>query len=999
MDEFIKNNTIKQIYISESLTNSTAFDLYKSLLTNYCCCNTSTIFFGVYTLNDILKIKNHKGPKFVYWSGNDANIANKNRIKVINTLKYLNINKHLCSTKLIQSNLNILKLNSTIININQSKYIDKYFDITKINQIYISSSLIHLKDQIFNKYELKPYENLNDDCIFFGLYNSDDIDKLNKHKGKKYLMWGGNDALFESKAFYYNYVNKNNLYHIAISDDLFDRLRKFDIDPYIFKLNLVNKELFKPVNKLGDKIFIYNGVKKGNEETYGKLIYENIVKMLPEFDFIYSNELNLPNSEMPNIYSQCFIGLRLTKNDGNANIVQELEAMNIPVIHNLSNYGLKWNSEDDIINHILSYSKFNEFDISNNNLKYFYKTIDSFTNLIKDYKNILFICGDEPGYGGAATNCNMLQDYYSKDHNTYTIYFNFDNKLNFAYSNDRYTTIDINKINNAFNKLNFDPDLIVLKSFINYDLKKNFKCPVFYCIGGIFTNNLDKPYTELKTKSEYDEYINLSVLKQISISDKSFSNSKRTKDILKNIYNLDTTLFYSGFIPYYGQKIIEDSNFENRKYDYGLIISDFDRKIKNAEETIKILKEKKNVLLVGKNSSKYNKYGFECIENVNHNKMTKLYKDIKFIQQNSFYDSYSNVMIEGAFNGTKIKKTVVVSSTQYPGYGGAATNAYAIIKFLRKEGYNTVGVFFHSKLDVNYDPDEIGGIFLYDYKFEEDKVLDDAVKYFGVKPDICLAKNYMAPIYCKRVFNCYTVYLVSGINHLPLFYKDKTATDILNDNFLIKDINFAEVKCNEDCDLIVLNSMLSLNLFNKIYPTFNDKIYQYPIDTTNLLNIDYNTNCDNKEYDILICCSNLERVDKNNMFLINVLKSENFNKYSKIIIGENNNKYKDIPNSICTGLLDQKKCIEYMNKCKLLLFPSLADANSNTVRESYYNKCLPLITENIGFYELFPDFLICKTYEMGEWSSKIHYVLENYDNLKDTKINYLQKCKKLLSII
>ena len=39
----------------------------------------------------------------------------------------------------------------------------------------------------------------------------------------------------------------------------------------------------------------------------------------------------------------------------------------------------------------------------------------------------------------------------------------------------------------------------------------------------------------------------------------------------KGIINLDTTLFYSGFIPYYGQKIIEDSNFENRKYDYGLI--------------------------------------------------------------------------------------------------------------------------------------------------------------------------------------------------------------------------------------------------------------------------------------------------------------------------------------------------------------------------------------------------------------------------------------------
>ena len=72
----------------------------------------------------------------------------------------------------------------------------------------------------------------------------------------------------------------------------------------------------------------------------------------------------------------------------------------------------------------------------------------------------------------------------------------------------------------------------------------------------------------------------------------------------------------------------------------------------------------------------------------------------------------------------------------------------------------------------------------------------------------------------------------------------------------------------------------------------------------------------------------------------------------------------------------REKCVEYMNKCKLLLFPSLADANSNTVREAYYNKCLPLITKNIGFYELFPDFLVCKNYEIEEWSSKIQYILD-----------------------
>ena len=93
-------------------------------------------------------------------------------------------------------------------------------------------------------------------------------------------------------------------------------------------------------------------------------------------------------------------------------MVQEMEAMNIPVVHNLSDYGLKWDCVDDIINIILT-SSFDDDKITNNNLNIIYKNIDYFTNLISEFNNILFICGDYPGYGGAATNCNELQNFYS----------------------------------------------------------------------------------------------------------------------------------------------------------------------------------------------------------------------------------------------------------------------------------------------------------------------------------------------------------------------------------------------------------------------------------------------------------------------------------------------------------------------------------------------------------------------------------------------------------
>jgi hypothetical protein len=59
---------------------------------------------------------------------------------------------------------------------------------------------------------------------------------------------------------------------------------------------------------------------------------------------------------------------------------------------------------------------------------------------------------------------------------------------------------------------------------------------------------------------------------------------------------------------------------------------------------------------------------------------------------------------------TKIQKKIIVSSTQYPYYGGAATNAYALIKFFRSYGHRVAGIYFIDK-NVNIDPENIGGVF------------------------------------------------------------------------------------------------------------------------------------------------------------------------------------------------------------------------------------------------------------------------------------------------
>jgi glycosyltransferase involved in cell wall biosynthesis len=332
-----------------------------------------------------------------------------------------------------------------------------------------------------------------------------------------------------------------------------------------------------------------------------------------------------------------------------------------------------------------------------------------------------------------------------------------------------------------------------------------------------------------------------------------------------------------------------------------------------------------------------------------------------------------------------LKPVIVVSSTQYPGYGGAATNAYAIIKFLRSKDFNVVGVFFHNTLNVNYDPDNIGGIFLYLYKYEESKVVKDAFGYLKTNPTLCLAKNYRAPLFCKKIFKCYTVYLVSGINHFRLFYSNMSAISFLNPNFVNTHILRDEVETNTKCDSIVVNSHLTHKIFSKIYPEFMHKLRE-PVDTTVCIKkIDEKYI---KTIDIVLICSNFKRAAKNNLFLYDVLRNQAFHKYSKVIIGNNSVIFKKIPNTTCYPLQKQKDCLRFMAKSKVLLHPSFFDSNSNTIREAYYHGCLPLITRNVGYYELFPNYLICNDFSITEWSKKLYYLLYNYDEVKNTQIKF-----------
>lgn len=654
--------------------------------------------------------------------------------------------------------------------------------------------------------------------------------------------------------------------------------------------------------------------------------------------------------------------------------------------------------------------RYNLFDnnIEAEQLPYIYENITKIKDWIITHKKILFLCSDYPGYGGAATNCHDIQNFISNYCETYSVYWNYKNEKNIKLENKKnFKIVQFDDLSNILINISqeFIPDLIILKSAIHLNLKKIFNCKVVFFIPGIYKNTLNIHYT-LLNKEQHDIHVNNDIISQIKYSDFSFSNSSHTADIIKKYYNIDVGIFYSGFINFYNKKIYNDDNFNHRKYEYGVIVSNFDRPIKNIETIINFLKNKKNVILIGKNSKKYKAYGFNYIEFLDRDVIDDYYTKIKYIVQDSFFESCSNVKIEALFNGCKIfhMPYVIISSTQYPGYGGAATNAYKLIKFYRENGIKTFGLFFYDMPVVNYDPENIGGIYLANN--HQDKIATYNIKtyvynYLKHKPTICLAKNYVAPVICKKIFNCYTIYLVSGMNYskknLEIF-KNSNCSNILDFDFNYKD-NILEIECNNISDLIVINSKLCMDIFKKKYPEYCFKIYKNYIDTTNILYENIEPININKKYDIILCCSNLTRLVKNNLFLIDILNDIKLKNYKKCIIGNSNEYFQGIPNTNLFGLLTQKECESYFQESKLLLFPSLFDANPNTVREALANNCLVLTTKNIGFYEILPNEFICNSYNKNEWIEKILFILKNYENLKNIEVNFKNCSEEIINMI
>jgi hypothetical protein len=239
--------------------------------------------------------------------------------------------------------------------------------------------------QFFKKQILKTYPNLklgwdpNKPCIFFGIYNQNDINAILNHKSQGLIIWGGSDSMRDTLLNFVKQLDKSRFFSIAQSKWVSDDLKRFGILHKQLPWYSLDKESFRPIKK-GKKVYIY--MPTNRKIFYGNEMYMSIKKHI-DYEVIVGDG-KIPYEKMTEIYAECFIGLRLVPHDGLGSTVQEMGLMGIKCVHNgNSPSALNYKTVDDIIVHIEKEAK--TIDMKDEALA---KKVDEYLNIRDDFFHV-----------------------------------------------------------------------------------------------------------------------------------------------------------------------------------------------------------------------------------------------------------------------------------------------------------------------------------------------------------------------------------------------------------------------------------------------------------------------------------------------------------------------------------------------------------------------------------------------------------------------------------
>jgi len=217
-----------------------------------------------------------------------------------------------------------------------------------VKQLQTSGGVIFFHAEMAKKYNLVDYYNNNKPALFMGCYNKSDMNNIINHKGFVLLLWLGTDAMriTSDRA---KLLNRHNIHHIAQSEYIARDLKRAGLKYKRLNIAITNH---KPnPQPLGEYVYFYYG--RNNPEFYGLSRVAKIKEKYKDLIFVFGTIGTFPIKQMPTIYKQSFIGLRLTPHDGLPETVLEMGMMGRKCVWNGDFPGCyQWKTDQDIIDAI-----------------------------------------------------------------------------------------------------------------------------------------------------------------------------------------------------------------------------------------------------------------------------------------------------------------------------------------------------------------------------------------------------------------------------------------------------------------------------------------------------------------------------------------------------------------------------------------------------------------------------------------------------------------------
>ena len=374
-----------------------------------------------------------------------------------------------------------------------------------------------------------------------------------------------------------------------------------------------------------------------------------------------------------------------------------------------------------------------------------------------------------------------------------------------------------------------------------------------------------------------------------------------------------------------------------------------------------------------------------------------------------------------------IGTNILICSTQLPGNGGSATNAYNIHAILRELNVNSVCIFLEdisneqkTQIIKKFNHYNLPKIYILSRKGEIGKVefkniMEKEFKSTNSIPEIAYCKNYSSPhiireylginsdktsiVYLVAGSKSYTEYLNTSQQKEKLgFYEHKKELEknLESESYkslIIKDsefkssissdyINGNSVTCGESYMLYSNSQKLKSKYNGELYTSFttykilNDKIRKESM-----------PDFDKRSIDVLFAVSSTKRKVKNSKFAISIFNDVRLKDMKKVIIGDYSTQYaNEYKNIKSYEKLSNLEVLNYMNNAKILINTSYYEASPNTCIEALCLNCHVLTSVNCGsMNEILEDQDLLNLNNKDSWVDRIISIIKSNKNQQKFK--------------